>query len=324
MKKFIAVSLITVLTALLIFVSLYGSSGDNPQTGDVDELNSRLHAIANEQQELKKELTDLSVRMKAEIGSVGTLSLLFTVLGDFVYDDAYPLLEENRFTASLGLAPDSLPSLSGCISRSEFDELLDKNWSTALVYDGETLLSQWLESMKNLTLQYNIDMPSAIYFPRNTYTYDFNDTLSDYGIKIIIHHGEEVLPIVSTNPGTDFFYVGSVGWKSVNAPAYLKRAVSQCGSVVFVAGSSLEAEEYTGKVFSSMTDSLSKYTLDGKLTVTDPEGMLESRLEIKESEELASGAYEEKAQEISRRIDELENQRRALVEKHIDKHEGSE
>lgn len=325
MKKIICTSIIIVLAAILILIFLHnGAQKHKSYIEDVDNLNAELHAIANQQQELKNELTSLRIKMNTEISPVGTLSIVFTVLDSFVYEDAYPMLEQNNFTAVLGLSPDSLPGLEGCISRPEFNELLNNGWSTSLVYDGETPLPQYLDFMKRLLSQYNIDMPSSIYFPRNTYTSDLNDTLSEYDIEIIIHHGEEELPLITTDPGSDFFYLGSIGWRSVNAPSRLKNTISLFGSVAFIAGSPLEAEVYSTELFSSMISTLSDYILSETLLVTDLDGALEYRLSVKESEELSSEAYENAAEDISRRIDKLEEKRRTLVEAHMQNLEGNE
>lgn len=317
MKKIIYTSIMIILAVILACILLQDRFKSYGDTEVVDALNDELHAIAKERQALNDELSELTTRQQSSDRGLGTVSIVFTQIDSFVYTHAYPNLIENGFVAALGLSPDSLPGLSGCISDDQFDELISEEWSTFLVYDGKSPISNWLISMKKLLREKHIDMPSVIYFPAESYSKELDEVLEQYDIEIILHHGEENLPVITTTVDSDFFRISSVGWTDANAPSRTQSAMNRGGSLAFIVGSEHtdeKHEKYKDASFSNMMEKLSNWVTSDTLIVTDLLSSRDYRAGVIDAREMTSKDFAEKKEDIARRLDQLEERRRALVE----------
>jgi hypothetical protein len=313
MKKIVSILVIVILCISAVGIFIYSGRDKSTTQYDVDELNSKLHDIATEQAELRDELESLSASQSAEMNGKGTVSILFNGLYPYIYSDIYPSFSENGFVGVLGLSTDSMPGLSGCMSVKQFDSLIDNGWVTALVYDGETPLSDWLTSMKSLTKKYSLLFPTTMYFVKDVYTKDFDDTLKKFGIKTVIHHGEESLPLVSTDVKSDFFYLASIGWNSVNAHTRLKSAMDRGASLLFTIGEDVPAEVYKSSSFPNMIKKLVSYTKSETLFVATPDEAEDYRKGIGSARDESYEKYENDIEELQKKIDDLDEKKKAIV-----------
>ena len=158
------------------------------------------------------------------------MSLLFTTLDDALYTSAHPVMAEGStdIVGIMGLSLTELPDLEGKITKKQFDNLINLNWGTALYWNGEGDLEEFILQMQTTLDGLKIDFPTTIAFKSKTYKLEYDELLLQYEIENVLHGDDAGLPIrVSTQP-TGVWHPGYIGWKA-NGSSLLKRQIESEG-----------------------------------------------------------------------------------------------
>ena len=132
----------------------------------------------------------------------------------------------------MALSPNELPGQEGNITLDHFRVLLMLDWGTALYWDGEGDLEEYILYMKDEVLPpLGIELPVTMAFKDGVYRLEYDDVLVKYGIVNAIHHNEiDIYPhIERTDPTGTVWHPGSVGWKAGMSATLLKRQIEADG-----------------------------------------------------------------------------------------------
>ena len=209
------------------------------------EYDAKLDKLAYKKQQLLSELDRLGPDMIKKLGNTSYMSFIFTGLDAAIYTSAHPIMAEgdNDLVGILAFSPEELPGLDGKITRKHFDTLMLLDWGTAIYWNGEGDLDEYLTTMKGLLDGLQINFPETIYFKAKTYSPDYDETVLAHGIKNVIHAGDGGLSIrVDGEPG-DVWKVGYVGWQAGMSATLLKRSVESEGGYAFLAINFVANEE---------------------------------------------------------------------------------
>ncbi len=170
--------------------------------------------------DVSEQLWDAYAVLKEASLAVRTAAQAAEGVTDPTADDS-PMLH-----VTLCLSENMLPGDAGCITREQFDLILDEGASVALYYspsdggeEGVAQLSEYIDRMAARLGERGISMPSALVFSSGSYVPElqeqYNELLLARGIPNILHYGEGVeLEIIESGSSTELFRPGIVNWQT--------------------------------------------------------------------------------------------------------------
>ena len=215
-----AIAAVVAIIAILLVIFI-----PNKDKG-YSEYEAKLDKLTLRKQQLLAQLDKLGPDMDKALGNTSYMSLLFTTLDSALYTSAHPVMAEgsNDIVGIMALSPNELPDLEGKITKKQFDTLLALNWGTALYWNGEGDLEDYILQMQVLLDEHRIDFPTTMAFKSKTFKLEYDEILLQYGIKNALHGDDAGLPIrVQTEP-TGVWHPGYIGWKA-SGSSLLKRQV---------------------------------------------------------------------------------------------------
>ena len=196
------------------------------------EYDAKLDKLAYKKQQLQSELDRLGPDMERRLGNTSYLSFIFTSLDEAIYTSAHPIMAEGStdLVGILGLSLTEMPDMEGKITNKQFNYLVNQNkWGTALYWNGEGDLEEFIVTMQTLLDDAKIDFPETISFKNGKYRSEYDEIIAKYGIKNAIHNGESGLAIRVDVQPEGIWHPGVVGWKAGMSATLLKRSVEAEG-----------------------------------------------------------------------------------------------
>ena len=263
-----------------------------------------------EQNDLETQLSELKKNYQNELIGTASLELLFTETSSDVVDTIEPLMAEQELTGVLALSLEQLSGQSEIPGDDKLAELLGKGWSWCLYY-GENQdqdIAEWLAEAVTLSTEHGLPEPKAVYFKAETYSLDYDTQLQEAGITILIHHGEEELPLIA-DAGADILWkAGACGWNGDGSSDSLRNTMSQGKNLVFTVGTDTSGEAFESSQFQAMVSALKNYEQQGSLMITGLEQAREHLVMQSDTDGQAEDDYEKQKAELEQKIDELKQQ----------------
>lgn len=282
-----------------------------------EELERELRPLEVERNRLRQELDALKTEHKNSSKGVGSVVLVFTDLSETVYTDIFPQMREHGFSGVLAISGSQAPGREGCLSKGQFQELVNAGWTYCLKWEAGAEPEAWLGDARAALQETEIAEPEAVYFPADTYSGDLGRFLKKENFSIAVHHGEEGLPVVATKMSGGIWYPGAVAWNQQKSSNVLAGAISQRGDLVFTVGSDSDGEQYESETFLRMLGSLRERCKKEELMVTNLEGARGYRAGIEEEQKDLKKKYQEEEMELEERIDDLGEEIDAVTRQYI-------
>lgn len=221
---------IAILALAVVFVGVWFFFIRDPDSG-YSEYDAKLDKLAYKKQQLLAELDRLGPDMEKRLGNTSYMSFIFTSLDEALYTSAHPIMAEGStdLVGILGLSPTEMPDMEGKITKKQFDTLMFLEWGTALYYNGEGDLEEFIITMQTLLNDAKIDFPETIAFKNGKYRAEYDEIIVKYGIKNAIHNGETGLALRIDGQPEGVWHPGVVGWKAGMSATLLKRSVESEG-----------------------------------------------------------------------------------------------
>lgn len=249
MKKIVPA--ITVLVIVMLGLLLWIDRKEEMAQAEIyQEWDYLRQPISERVADLEKKISELDAELKDSMTPKGTIEILFTDLNKDVFDIAYPLLDEYDYTATLALSGTSLPGMDGCMTKEQFETLMDAGWETCVLYDGKELIPWWRTLREQLDNR-DIKKPREIYFPHGKYKAEMDDMIKQLGFTIAIIKDNNKSPIV-TKDEVDLWHVGAVGYMTSKARTWMEEAADKDGNVVFCVSFNEGNEQFQKPGFPSM------------------------------------------------------------------------
>jgi outer membrane murein-binding lipoprotein Lpp len=203
----------------------------NPPEAEYSEYDAKYDKLAFKKQQLQAELDKLGPDMEKRLGNTSYMSFLFTTLDSALYTSAHPVMAEGStdLVGILGLSPNELPGMEGKITVKEYETLIFLKWGTAIYWNGEGDLDEYLTTMETLLDEHEIDFPETVAFKNGVYRSEYDAVLEAHGIRNAIHNGEGGLAIRVEGDPEGIWHPGIVGWKAGMSATLLKRSVESEG-----------------------------------------------------------------------------------------------
>ena len=219
------------MTAVILLVAaVFTLFSCNRRAEEDPEYERQLAALINEKQILLKEREALQNGMSAAVGRCSFMSFIFTELDDGLYNDVFPIFSDGEpIVGVMALSEDELPGLEGRVTREQFDRLVGLGWGTALYWDGEGSLVDFLDSMRAKLSVLGIDMPSSLVFKAGMYELEYDSVLESYGIFNAFHGGDADFSLVDSSDPEGTWHPGIIGWRNLQQSTRLKQFIETKG-----------------------------------------------------------------------------------------------
>lgn len=281
-----------------------------------EAMERELRPLEVERHRLQQELETVKTDYRRESQGTGSLVLLFTDMDEQIYTEVYPQMEEAGFRGVLTLSKDSFPGAAGCMSKKQFRELTDAGWECCLKWDADADIADWAAEGGRLSRAAGIALPETVYFGAETYDSAEDPVLLKKEFLTVVHHGEEKLPLITSEIGDGIWHVGAMPWGQRDAQQMAQEVMAQKGSLVFTAGHDSEEEEYDEARYASMLGYIQSCCEDGDLKVMTLSEAREYWKEIADGREVLTDDYNGRRADLETRIEELEQQIDEITEKY--------
>lgn len=308
-KVLMGVSLsVTIFLVLLLCVSGYQEKKSGDSFAAAIE---QIRPLEAERSDLYQKIENADREYQENINAQATAQFLFTDLDKEIYTQVFPLMQKKNLTGVLALSPDELPNMDGNIIRREFEEMLNAGWSYCVFWDGSGDLESFLFDVKDAFYLISLTMPKSIYFAPGSYSSEYQEILEEYGFSIAIHHGEEELPIVTTQY-SDFWTLGAAALYGGNSEFSLNDVVTSKGNIV-VTFSLSDSVPFNAEQFSSYLDTYKSLQDNEELSVTTFNEAYRVHGDADEAQEQYKSDYEEQKKQLDTRVDEIDRQIREII-----------
>lgn len=305
------------LAGALVFFIWQEKAAEREKETVYVEMEKELRPLELEKRKLRQELDDLEKVYDEESQGMASLILLFADIDRTVYTEIFPKMKEYGFIGVLALSGEQIPGQEGCISKEQFDELMEAGWQCCTKWERNMTAREWKESVDKLVAETGITRPSAVYFPQGAYDSKLDNYLSSQGITIVVHHGEEGLSLTLPENGETLWHPGAIPWHQDGSRWELSGVVTERGNMVFVTGLDSTEEEYSESGYISMLEDAKGYCESGELMVTDLKTACEYRGNLEDSQEGLSQNFEEKKAELDEQIEEVDRQIDGVTQKYV-------
>ena len=298
--------LCVVLGGLLCFGLLRNRQEDQIKAQELAQVREQLELLRSRKLELEADLRMLKQEAAQQTDGKATLSLLVTDLSSSFMPLIVPDLDNTGIAAVMGLSQAQFPGGAGCITPEEFQKRLDAGWDYCLVWDGAAEFDQWYAGMRERLEDIGLTMPDVLYCAEKSYSETLEKAAHVWGINMIIHSGEENLPLVSTEFDTPW-KIGSCWWSASNAENILNQAIAQRSSLAFV----VYQADFSASTFTAMLSTVNSQKKADKLLIHTFAEARDYRTEL--SKHPVNAAYQAKVRGLEEEMRAIDQQIRALT-----------
>lgn len=272
-------------------------------------LEEKLRPLNVKKQNLTRELKELDRNYEASRRPKATAQLLFTEADSRVYEVCYPLMKEQKLTGVLALSEQSFPGMEKCMTEQQFKELLDEGWSICARFNSSArLTSQW-DSLKKKLDAIDAELPTTAYFANTVYNTNLDSTLTKCGFSIVVHHGEQKLPVVQPKAENGIWHIGAVGLKGQNPKILFFDALEKQANLATLINFTSEDELYTERPFNDFISTCSQRVASEELLVVSPEdARAHFQNRIEEANPEAKQEYLTKKKELQTELEKVQKE----------------
>lgn len=269
-KKVVPIVTIVLAIGLFAFV-LFVQKKENKKATRQELIYEQSRPLSVRKEELEQELETLRKLYEKSISPKASVQVLFTDLNEQVYTTCYPIMKEYEDTGILTVSATQLPGEEGCMTKEQFQELVDAGWDVYVTWQTEGDAKKWWPNLQNKLTVLGVRAGKTMYFPKGTYQADADKVLLELGFtSVLISKNDEESPL-QMQEEEGIWHAGAVGMMTSKPKLWLREAVAQDANVAYLVGFSLEEELYNENSFRSMLNSLEEYKATEELIVTDVE-----------------------------------------------------
>ncbi len=261
----------SVILALCLAAALWQlEKQDQAQQARYQALELQTRPLRLERDKLEQELQDLEESAAAQGGIHATEELLVVDLDAALYEQMFPVTQRAGVCGVLALSQTEFFDLPGKITRAQFHELLNAGWSYCLAWDGTEELPLWLDDMSSRLGQAELSMPQAVYCAPDCYSTGLDPILAQYQVDVVVHHGEESLPLMVTEAEEGVWRLGAKVWNYNGIKVDLETLVARNGNLVFTISFDPDRDDTWNETsFQAMLEFIAPDVAAGNLLVTD-------------------------------------------------------
>lgn len=312
---------VTLMLGLVLAAAvIHFNSLEKQKVQYLESLRSEAYPLEHQKWKLEQEIRNIEKHYTLQMQGIGTASVLVTELDEEVYTKLYPLMKEYGMTGVIAVSKDQFPGSGDGLTKVQFREMLEAGWTSCLVWDGEAELGIWLKQNKRFLESEGVEFTSALYFPYNTYSVQYDDILADNGVRMAVHHGEEGLKLVITETEENIWHPGACMWNTTGVQSVVENAIDSGGNIVLTVGFTETEELFHPAYFENMLIKLKKWEENGELLITDLDAARKCRTEAENGRSGYETELDVKRERLQAQIDDLTEEIQAIYNQFREKY----
>ena len=176
------------------------------------ELYASVEPLQRQRDSLAAELDSIETEYALLMRDTGTVEVLFRELDSTLFAEVYPLMRERGMTGVLGLSIAEYMGYAKRIDLNQYTRLLMDGWGTCLVFDKGYNFDMWYNTMLKFIQRDGLEMPTAVFFPNDTYDAAYEEKLIEYGFDTVIVNAPDGRSETVTPVDGAIWYTGSMPW----------------------------------------------------------------------------------------------------------------
>ena len=237
-KRLLSVALIMAI----LFTLLSCADKTDDKSGEYEMKRAEIQL---EKQKYIDEQYALRMGLDEYTGHHSFMSFIFVSLDSALYTEALPTFnsEDLPLKGVMALSPDELPGMEGNVTMSEYAELSELGWESAVywkgpqVAEGESIsdedaaaqLSEYLSTLDSALDALGIDMPKSMVMPCQASSGVYDAALDGFGIENLLHDYENRDDLVSADRPEGVWHSGVLGWRDLTRSTRIKRTIEAGG-----------------------------------------------------------------------------------------------
>ena len=303
--------IVTIITALLLVglvVFLWSvNKAEERQAQEYEQIDDARRPLMVKKQRIEQQIADLDKSYEASKHPKGTTQVIFTGLEADVYNICYPIMKEHEYTGTLAVSLTQFPGMEGLMTVEQFKQLVSEGWDVCIKWDTTIPVDNWWPQLVKQLNELGMEQSPVAYFTTGTYTRNLDTQLSAMGFSVVVHHGEESLPLIQMADEEGLWHIGAVGLMGEKPKLRLTEAIAQKGNIVYLVGFELEDEKYDERSFRSMLGYFDTYETNLELIVSNTE---EARQHYRERlasyEQAKEDEYKQAREDLEKKLAEVE------------------
>ncbi len=209
MKKAIALILVFVILGGGL---IYMRRVDQQDKQRMRELYASVEPLQRQREALAAERDGLEVNYALQMRDVGTVELLFRELDAEIFTNVYPEMRDRGIVGVLGVCTQQYPGYKGKLKIEQFNRLLMDGWGSCFIYEKVGKFEDWYTDISSMLQKDGLPVPTAIFFPDNTYDESLDSALLSCGITTVIHSAEDGHSSTVTTVSDPLWHTGAMPW----------------------------------------------------------------------------------------------------------------
>lgn len=252
--------LLILVLALLAGGFYYVRRVDAQDQSQIRNLYSEVEPLQQQKEALEKERAAIAEEYNILLRDPSTVQILFRELDEEIFTQVYPVMRDRGIKGVLGLSLKQFPGQRKMLTMNQFNRLTMDGWGTCLVFDLDyrTRFEYWLKTMRDMITRNNIEQPTAVFFPDNSYDPETMDAaLLEAGIETIVVNSDDGHSETISDVG-DLWFTGALPWNYTGIGGDIERlSITDGANLVFTISIKNMWDAYEEDSFTSLLDSWS-------------------------------------------------------------------
>lgn len=270
------------------------------ETREYGRLAGQLSTLTRERDQLRSEYAQ-------KTNGIGTLTVLFTELGQGFVDELLPTMESSGLVGMLAFTDEKYPGAEGCLTLEQWRELHEKGWEHCLYWDGAAPLDTWLTETSAQLMRMGVPMTSAIYSAAAV-NESQKTVLRQHGISTVAYPTEDLAVYVADVPENGIWMVGAMPYNIDSASTRTSTINAAGGSLVMVVGDEPMQNAENLDTFGKMISTLASRYTGGTVLIAPLSDAKDHRQGVISGRSAIAAELSEKLLDLQAQIDEINRQ----------------
>lgn len=283
-------------------ISLGGMADDETETETESEPEGEktpLAALENERMNIRMQMEKFDKEHPYQVIGRATMECVFLSPESSVYTEFFPQLQAIQAKAVVAVSSDEMPGEDGNLTWEQMSDLTAHGWESCIFISGETDSEAVIEKVKQVFTANKIQMPQTLYTDKGVYSSRLAELAEQEGFAVIIHHGEDGLPLADYPADRGIWKAGGILWTAQSSPSVLASVVDECKNLVVAVDVRYDAYPFMESGMNTLVEEIRQMVSEGRLLYT---GFTEARA----SQEESKTAREKVNEDRDRQMAELE------------------
>ena len=150
-------------------------------------LYTEVEPLEREREALIEQKNNLDTEYATKMRDYATVEVMFEHLDTQIISDVWPVMRSRGVVGVVPISYIEVPSYYGKMTWDEIKTLLGDGWGMYILVDAATSdIGTWVSNLQSKCEQYQVPVPTTIYFPDGNYDPSMDEALQKAGIRTVV------------------------------------------------------------------------------------------------------------------------------------------